>query len=97
MAAYRATKYASTGESPNAMMLGRETATPLSLVYPQDGIHRPDDEWGYVAELQYLMAQTHDLTRRQLGKAVKRQTRNYDKQAELEVIPVGSGGAGDHT
>ena len=43
-----------------------------------------------MAELQYLMAQTHDLARRQLGKAVKRQMRNYDKRAELQVIPVGS-------
>ena len=32
--AYRATVQESTGETPNAMMLGRETITPLTLIVP---------------------------------------------------------------
>ena len=89
MAAYRATEHASSGVSTNAMMLGRETAAPLSLLYPMQELEGLPPGEGYVAELQKLMAEAHDLARGRLGRAVERQRRNYDQRAVLDVIAEG--------
>ena len=89
MAAYRATEHDTTGASPNAMMLGRETCAPLSLLYPREDMDWQPDDAAYVDRLQYAMAQTHALARRKLGKLVARQRRNYDVRAEAQPLEVG--------
>jgi len=61
MRAYRSTPHTSTGETPNLLMLGRETRVPDHLTYhipEQDGsIH------GYASELVEKMKVAHEILR----------------------------------
>ena len=89
MAAYRASVHSTTGATPNAMMLGRETAAPLSLVYPTPEVVG-EGSHGYVAKLKMNLAETHELARAHIGTSVQRQMRNHDKRAQEKVIEVGA-------
>ena len=90
LAAYRASVHSTTGATPNLMMLGRETSAPLSLVYPGEGAAVGEGVQGYVARLQRDMARAHEFARREIGVAVERQTRNYDRGATDRTIPLQS-------
>ena len=89
MAAYRSSVHASTGVTPNAMMLGRETVAPLSVLYPE-APRLLEDEEGFIADLQTRMETAHEYARENIGVAVSRQTRNYDSRAKGGEVPVGS-------
>ena len=88
MAAYRSSVHASTGVSPNLMMLGRETATPMGLIYPREEPAR--DGTDYVAQMQQQMAEAYEYARAALGRSVERQRRNYDARACAGEIAIGA-------
>ena len=90
MGAYRSSVHSTTGQTPNAMMLGRETCPPLALIYPQEGEQPAEGGEGYVARLQTNMAAAHAYAREQIGTAVVRQTRNHDAGATHKPIPLGA-------
>ena len=89
MAAYRSSRQESTGATPNLMVLGREVASPYQLAYPEEGARPPDDELGYVAQLQRDLEDAHEYARRHLGVAVTRQRRNHDPAAEARPYEEG--------
>ena len=89
MSAYRASVQASTNQTPNFLMLGRETQAPLSLLYPLPGEDDPADPTDFAAELQTRMAAAHDYARIQSGAAVRRQERNYSGRVRGEELAVG--------
>ena len=90
MAAYRSTAHSTTGVTPNMMMLGREVAAPLSLIYPEDGEEVGEGAVGYVAKLQRQLQKAYEYARREIGMAVTRQCRNYDQRATDRRIPEGT-------
>ena len=63
MMAYRASEHETTGFSPNILMLGRETATPLDLIYKMPSSIRsiPANIW--VWELKERLEAAHALVR----------------------------------
>ena len=89
MAAYRSSVHSSTGVTPNAMMLGRETVAPLAILYPERAEILEGAE-GFVAELRQQLGTSHEYARRSIGVAVSRQTRNYDSRAKAGEIAVGA-------
>ena len=89
MAAYRSSVHSSTGMTPNAMMLGRETVAPLTVLYPE-GRELLEGGEGFVADLQTRLATAHEYARQSIGVAVSRQTRNYDSRAKGGEVPVGA-------
>ena len=90
-AAYRATPHASTGLTPNLLMLGREVRLPVDLIY--GGIPNENGEtisYGdYVDQLQNRMQRAHDIARKHLGEAAKRQKEIYDSKLCLHSYQTG--------
>ncbi|XP_069109521.1 uncharacterized protein [Argopecten irradians] len=64
MMAYRSTEHETTGSSPNAMMLGRETSTPLDIQYemPRNIRAIPQNQWAW--QLKEKMETAHELVRK---------------------------------
>ena len=70
--AYRATEHESTGTSPNMIMLGHNTRTPLDLIYqmPPNVKPVPANEW--VWDLQDRLESVHAFVRENTGMAILR-------------------------
>jgi len=63
MGAYRSTPHSSTQETPNFLMLGRETWVPEHLTYHVPAPESPVHE--YVEKLVKIMGRAHDALRAQ--------------------------------
>ncbi|MCG7879813.1 MAG: RNase H-like domain-containing protein, partial [Candidatus Thiodiazotropha endolucinida] len=89
MMAYRAAEHETTGISPNKMMLGRETTTPIELVYDMPaGIKAiPPNQW--VWELQEQMENAYTFVRAHTGMAILRQKRYHDTSLSYETFAAG--------
>ena len=90
-AAYRTCEHTATGYSPNALMLGRETHTPLTLLLGSNADNGPDvSSYGdYACELKENLSLMYDLVRENLGKTGNRQKRNYDVKVAYNNYKVG--------
>lgn len=66
MRAHRATPNATTGETPNFLMYGREMRLPDQVAYHVPDAIQPTNE--YIQRLQANMQQAHDLLRKQQWK-----------------------------
>jgi hypothetical protein len=78
MAAYRRTEHASTGCTPNLMMLGRETSIPLDLIIGAPPGETPCPiEW--VQKVKEAQRTAHEFARVQLKKSAAAQKRYYDR------------------
>ena len=84
--AYRATAHETTGMSPNMLMLGRETTTPLDIVFemPANLKAIPNNQW--VWELQERLENAHTFVREQTGKSINRQKRYHDRNLSFDTI-----------
>ena len=89
MMAYRATNHESTGVSPNMLMFGHNTRTPLDLIYqmPPNVKHVPSNLW--VWELQERLESVHTFVRENTGLAIERQKKIHDKRLSYEGFNVG--------
>lgn len=79
--AYRASINSSTGQTPNAMMLGREVILPLRAIIKEPaGGSSSDvaDEGKYISRLKKKLHQIHELGREKLKQSVKYQKKYYD-------------------
>ena len=76
--AYRSSPQESTGESPNMMMLGRETSLPIDLTMPA----APKDErlGDFAEDLKMRIQQAHQRAEECFQKSAARQKRNYDRK-----------------
>ena len=89
MMAYRATDHESTGLSPNLLLFGHNTRTPLDLIYqlPPNVKREPSNTW--VWELQERLESAHAFVRETTGLAIARQKRSHDKKLSNEGFNVG--------
>jgi len=90
MAAYRASRHESTGYSPNALTLGRETRAPVDAVLdlPTAGASSTTyDE--YVEHLQDRLHNAYALVRKELGYAAERNKKYYDLRVRPQRYTVG--------
>ena len=90
--AYRSSVHASTGKTPNMMMLGRNITLPMEAVIPKpvesDEIDAPEiDE--YIVSLQNRLAASHELARKHLKQNSDYQKRHYDLKAFKRDFSVG--------
>ncbi|CAG2228135.1 Transposon Ty3-G Gag-Pol polyprotein,Transposon Ty3-I Gag-Pol polyprotein [Mytilus edulis] len=78
--AKRKAQHETTGCTPNRMMLGREVATPVDLMYDvPDYLKKiPQNRWAW--ELQERMEEAHHFVRKHVGQEMVRQKKYYDKQ-----------------
>ena len=88
MMAYRAADHESTGLSPNMLMFGRNTKTPLDVIYemPPNVKHEPTNLW--VWELQERLESVHKFVREATGSAIARQKKIHDKKLSYENFNV---------
>ena len=90
-AAYRATMHESTGLTPNMLMMGREVRLPAELMF---GKVKPNStevasygEW--VTKLRDRMQHAHDVARKYLEAATKRQKDYYDAKGSYHSFRNG--------
>ena len=90
MMAYRATEHETTGMSPNMLMLGRETSTPLDIMFemPQAIKSVPTSKW--VWELKERLETAHRFVRQYTGESINRQKMNRDRKMSYEVFESGA-------
>ena len=85
--AYRSSPQESTGESPNMMMLGRETSLPVDLTMPE----APQDEplGDFAEDLRMRIQQAHQRAEECFKKSAARQKRNYDRKVTNSDLQEG--------
>ena len=86
MMAYRATVHESTGMSPNFLMLGRETSTPLDIAFEMPPIMKtiPTSQWAWI--LQEKLELAHSFVREYTGNAIKRQKMYHDTKLSFNTF-----------
>ena len=87
--AYRATENEITGMSPNLLMLGRETTTPLDIAFEMPAAIRaiPANQW--VWELQDRLERVHKFVREYTGKSINRQKKYHDRKLVFDTMQEG--------
>jgi hypothetical protein len=85
LAAYNSTRHASTGFSPNMLMLGKEVSTPLSYFYPSQGDTPTNDAQVYVQNLLKKQREVRRIARHNLKQAQLRQKKQFDKRVKSLV------------
>lgn len=90
MAAYRASKHASTGQSPNMIIFGKENRAPIDIALgPVQGEEQHYESYDeYVERLQGRLRESHRLAREHLGVAAERRKHDYDaKVKDIKFTP----------
>lgn len=89
-AAYRATVNESTGMTPNLLMLGREVRLPVELMFGSCDTSEEISSYGeIVSALRDKMQLAHEVARKNLVAANKRQKEYYDARATFHKFNVG--------
>ena len=89
MMAYRSAEHETTGQTPNMLMFGRETTTPLDILYEMPpAIKEIPANW-WVWEIQERLESAHTLVRQHTGKAMNRQKNYHDMKLSYEVFEPG--------
>ena len=78
LCAYQATANASTGCSPNLLMLGRETNLPVDLMFPTVEYRGYWCHNEYVQWVKHSLEDNYERARGRLGLAAECQKRYYD-------------------
>lgn len=87
LASLRSTPSATTGETPNRLMLGREVVTPLTLLAPPVPNLLPRHPW--VEDLHEQFASAHSRVQEAIGRAQRVQKKYYDKKVKEEQFVEG--------
>ncbi|MCG8048998.1 MAG: DDE-type integrase/transposase/recombinase [Candidatus Thiodiazotropha endolucinida] len=87
--AYRATEHESTGASPNMLMFGHNTRTPLDLIFqmPPNIKQSPINTWLW--ELQDRLESVHRFVRENIGSSILRQKKAHDRRVSFESFNTG--------
>ena len=90
LAAYRAAKHDTTGQTPNAMVLGRDVVLPLHLVTGNPNAKNwavdPDD---YVTQVRQVYEKAFEMARHCLKKAANLRKKRYDMGTKEFKFAVG--------
>ena len=91
MMAYRATAHKSTELSPNILLFGHNTRTPLDLIYkmPPNVKCEPPNSW--VWALKERLESTHAYIRETTGLAIARQKKIITRNCPMRVLMWGTG------
>ncbi|CAC5426773.1 unnamed protein product [Mytilus coruscus] len=85
----KSTVHASTGKTPNLLMLGREVRIPAELAYGSTTKYIPQDITSYGEYVDYLkehMQIAHDVARKHLSSEARRHKEIYDtKNISVQV------------
>jgi hypothetical protein len=86
MMAYRSAEHETTGCTPNSLMLGREVATPLDVMYemPPSLSNIPQHKW--VWERKSRLEETHNAVRYHTGQEMCRQKRYHDAKINWQIF-----------
>ncbi len=76
--AYRSSDHASTGYTPNKMMIGREIVMPIQAVVGRPVSEPNPDVDEYVANLSKVLIEAHHVSRNNIKKHASYQKRHYD-------------------
>ncbi|MCG8033054.1 MAG: DDE-type integrase/transposase/recombinase, partial [Candidatus Thiodiazotropha taylori] len=87
--AYRATANETTGMSPNILMLGRETTTPLDIAFEMPAAIKAIPATQWVWELQDRLERAHTFVREQTGRSINRQKKYHDRKLVFDNIHAG--------
>ena len=86
--AYRSCVHETTGESPNMMMLGRETKLPVDLMV-EGPPGEEDCDTDYAEEMRERIRLIHQRAREVISKNMRKQKKHYDRRAEGGTFKVG--------
>lgn len=89
MMAYRATEHETTGMSPNMLMLGRETSTPLDIIYEMPPPIKPIPTNTWAWELRERLETAHRFVRQNIGQNMQRQKMYRDQRLFYETFAPG--------
>jgi len=91
MGAYRASRHESTGFSPNFLMLGKENAAPLDVVYgiPVGEEEHYESQDGFVDNRLKIMRESYRIARENLGCSAERAKKYYDMRVRPRQFSVG--------
>ena len=87
--AYRATTQDTTGQTPNAVMLGREVMMPVDVIAGLPPGEEGMEVTEYGAELRRTMEAVHELVRKKSGREMERQKKLYDRGKVTEQFSPG--------
>lgn len=88
MLAYRSSEHETKGCTPNFLMLGRETAPPLDIMYqkPFSICAIPQSRWAW--ELKERLEDAYKYVREHTGIEMLRQKKYHDKKLNLENFKI---------
>jgi hypothetical protein len=89
MMAYRSAEHETTGCTPNSLMLGREVATPLDIMYemPSSISATPHHQWA--RELKEKLQDAHAAVREHVDGEMRRQKRYHDTKLNWQKFANG--------
>ena len=93
LAAYRASSHASTGFSPNFLMMGREVTLPVKVMYGRTPGLTEENQRGeaaYAADVRERLREAHRVAYERMGRMAERQKRYRDDGVAHITYPVGS-------
>ena len=90
MLAYRSSIHESTGQTPVAMMFGREVTLPIDLLLGSFlDQNQGTTDIPYIMGLKQSLNEIHEIARENLEKSCDRQKRVYDHRANARSYKVG--------
>ena len=89
MMAYRASVHASTGLTPNKMVLGREILLPMAAIVGQPMVEKDKTVDEYLQNLKDKLQQVHELARKNLKKNATYSKKHYDLKSAKRVLQPG--------
>ena len=89
MMAYRSSAHETVGMSPNVLMLGRETSTPLDIQFEMPLHMKKTCENDWVWELKENLELSHKYVRELTGMTMYRQKRYHDQKISYEQFAPG--------
>lgn len=87
--AYRANEHKTTGLSPNMLMPGRETSSPLDIMYEMPPSITPVPISRWVWELRERLETAHMFVRQNIGESMKRQKTYRDGRLSYGIFEHG--------
>lgn len=87
--AYRSAEHETTSNTPNFMMLGRETSTPLNIQYAMSRNIKslPHNQWA--GQLLERMNDAQRVVRANIRGVMQRQKRNHDQKLSWQSFQPG--------
>ena len=91
--AYRASPHESTGETPNMLMLGRETKLPIDLttqtLEEEEEEEEDKENEDYAQKLRKNLQKAHERAQASTGKAAVHQKTHYDRKTHSHGLKEG--------